>query len=212
MDDIKKTKLIIGTLLGVAVFIVAAQLSQQHSDSLQEITRNAGIIGVLSYIGITMVSIVIAPIGTGFLVPVAANSFGPALAALYSITGWTVGSVIAFLLARYVKRTALQDAAFIEKIRIYEQKLPRWYLYGLIIALRVSLPVDVVSYALGVASTIRLNAFVVTTVIGITPFTFAFTYSAQSELWVQLVVGFVGIIVFLGGILFVKKKLTTVEK
>ena len=200
-------KLLLGFVLGATILIGAAQWSQQYSESLQAVTNQAGWLGVSSYIGVMALSIVIAPLGTGFLVPVAANSFGPFLAAIYSIIGWTIGSMIAFLLARYVKRAALYEARFIERVQEYEQKLPRWYFYGMIVGLRMTLPVDVLSYALGVASSISLRMFFVTTVLGITPFTFIFTYSSESTIWVQVLVALISILVFLGGVFFVKQKI-----
>jgi len=202
-------QLLLSSIVGILVFILAAQWSQQNSEMLQAITSDAGLLGVLTYIGVLALSIVVAPLSTGFLVPVAANSFGPFLAALYSIVGWTLGSVIAFILARYVKHAVLNDVAVLKRIQDFEHRLPRWYLYGLIIALRISLPVDVVSYVLAVASTIGLRAFLVTTVIGITPLTFIFTYASQSTLLIQGSVAVVSSILFIGGLFFTRRILAS---
>ena len=198
----------LGAIVGIAVFVLAAQWSQQYSTTLQAATSEAGIFGIFAYISIMAVSIIVAPIGTGFLVPAAANSFGPFLAAVYSIVGWTIGSVVAFILARYITQTVFSDVVILKRIKEVEQKIPRWYLYALIIVLRMALPVDVVSYVLAVASTISFRAFLVTTVIGITPLTFAFTYAALSTLWVQVSVAIGSTVLFLGGLLFTKRMLT----
>ena len=96
----KYLKYILGAILATVLFVVISQVSQEYSDTLQQFTQQAGVIGVLSYIVVMMLSIVVAPIGTGFLLPIAANSWGPLLAAFYSIVGWTIGSMIAFWLAK----------------------------------------------------------------------------------------------------------------
>jgi uncharacterized membrane protein YdjX (TVP38/TMEM64 family) len=103
----------------------------------------------------------------------------------------------------------LNDVAVLKRIQDFEHRLPRWYLYGLIIALRISLPVDVVSYVLAVASTIGFRAFLVTTVIGITPLTFIFTYASQSTLLIQGSVAVVSSILFIGGLFFTRRILAS---
>lgn len=195
----------VGILVGMAVFIVAAQWSQQYSDTLQAVTTDSGWYGVVLYIVILAGSIVIAPIGTGFLVPVAATSFGPLWAALYSIIGWTIGSIIAFWLARHVQYTFFKEHSFITQVQAYEKKLPPLYWYSLIVVLRMALPVDVISYALGAASSIKMNMFIVTTVLGITPFTFLFTYASVSTIWIQIAAAILGISMFLWGVYFANK-------
>lgn len=47
-------------------------------------------------------------------------------------------------------------------------------------------PVDVLSYALGAFSTIRIKAFILTTLVGITPLTFIFAHTSLAPLRVQL--------------------------
>ena len=97
---IKYIQYIVGAVLATLAFVAISEVSQSYSDILQNLTEQAGLIGIVSYIGIMIISIVVAPIGTGFLPPVAANSWGPVTAAIYSITGWTIGAMIAFFLAK----------------------------------------------------------------------------------------------------------------
>lgn len=204
----RRLQLGFGAMIGIVVFVLAAQWSQQHGELLQTVTHDAGLFGVVTYISVMALSIIVAPVGTGFLIPIAATSFGPFLAAVYSIIGWTLGSVVAFVITRYITRTVFSDVVMLKRIQEIEKRLPRWYLYGLIIALRMTLPVDVVSYVLAVASTISFQAFLMTTLIGIAPLAFVFTYASQSTLWVQVGVAIASMILFLGGLLYTRKILT----
>ena len=197
---------ITGGVLAAFVFVLLAQWSQQHSELIQSITAQAGWVGELSYIGIMMLSIVFAPLGTGFLLPVAANSYGPFLAAIYSITGWTLGSVIAFWIAKTFRKKVFKHQGFVKRIQEYEQTIPKYQFYGLVILLRIALPVDLVSYVLGFARTMSYLAFLLTTVIGVTPLTFMFTYAATATIWIQIGVSIFAMGLFAGGSYFVYRR------
>ena len=150
-----------------------------------------------------MASIVFAPLGTGFLLPVAANSYGPFLAAIYSITGWTLGSVMAFWIAKTFRKKVFKHQSFVERIQVYEKSIPKYQFYGLVILLRIALPVDLVSYALGFASTMSYRTFFLTTLIGVTPMTFAFTYASTSSVLIQILVSIFATTVLSVGLYFV---------
>lgn len=199
-------KFLLGLFFGAVVFVAVAQWSGENRELLQTLTHSAGILGIISYMGILAASIVFAPLGTGFLIPIAATSFGPFWAAVYSIIGWTLGSVIAFVLARTLKRATLSDSELFERLHAYEERVPVHYRYGLIILLRMALPVDLLSYALAFGSTITFWPFVSTTLIGITPLTFIFTYASQSTLWVQGAVALLSSLIFVIGLWYVRKK------
>jgi len=207
--NFKILRYVIGGIFAVAIFVVLAQWSQQHVELIQSLTTQAGWLGVFSYVGIMMVSIVFAPLGTGFLLPVASNSYGPFLAAIYSIIGWTLGSVIAFWIAKTFRKKIYKDQVFVRRIQGYEKSIPKYQFYSLLILLRVALPIDLLSYALGFASTISYRAFFVTTLIGATPMTFVFTYASTSSVMVQILVSIFSTAVFGTGLYFVYHKYLT---
>lgn len=193
----KYTKYIIGALLTVVLFVALSQWSQQHAALLQDLTSQAGFVGVLSYILIMAASIVFAPLGTAFLLPVAAMSYGPFLAAVYSIVGWTIGSVGAFFIARHFGFRKYKETEFMRRIQSYEASVPKLQFYGLIVLFRIALPVDGMSYALGFVSTISYPAFLVTTVLGITPLAFVFTFATTLSATIQIAVGVFATVLFL---------------
>ena len=193
----KYLKYIVGGVLGVLLFVALAQWSQQHAELLKELTNQAGAIGVVSYVAIMAASIIFAPLGTGFLLPVAANSYGPILAAVYSILGWTIGSVVAFWIARHLGHRKVKETTFIRRLKAYESAISEYHFYTLIVLLRMALPVDVVSYALGFMSKIGYKAFLVTTVLGITPLAFVFTFASTASVEIQLTISILATFLFL---------------
>ena len=102
MKVLNRRKFVYGSaaLFGVVAFVTLSQWSLQYSSFLTELATQAGWVGVASYILVMAASIIFAPLGTGFLLPVAANTYGPLLTVVYSILGWTIGSMISFWIAR----------------------------------------------------------------------------------------------------------------
>jgi uncharacterized membrane protein YdjX (TVP38/TMEM64 family) len=208
----KHIKYILGGVLGVVLFVVLSEWSQQHAELLKELTNQAGILGIASYVAIMATSIIFAPLGTGFLLPMAANSYGPIPAAMYSILGWTIGSMVAFWIARGFRRSKVNEAHFIHRLQSYEASIPKYRFYGLIVLLRMALPVDVLSYALGFVSQMSSKAFFVTTVVGIAPLAFVFTFASTATVGVQLIVSILATLLFLTTSLWVYREYTQMSK
>ena len=58
----KYLKHIVGGVFVALVFVIFSLISQAYSNELQYLTEQSGFFGVVSYVGIMMVSIVVAPI------------------------------------------------------------------------------------------------------------------------------------------------------
>lgn len=202
----KYAKYIIGAVVTVVLFVVLSQWSQQHVELLKALTTQAGMVGIVSYITIMAASIIIAPLGTGFLLPVAAMSYGPILAATYSIVGWTIGSVISFWIARHFGFKKYKNTPLIKRIQTYEASVQRLHFYALIVLIRIALPVDVVSYALGFASSISYRVFFITTILGVSPLAFVFTFATTSTMKVQFIVISMTSLLFLTATYFVYRE------
>jgi len=93
-------KEIAGLIAIAAVFIASAYLSQIYGDSLKLLIQGHEISGAFFYVVISIVSVVLAPLNTLFLLPIATALWGPNVAAFLSIVGWTIGGLIAYFIAR----------------------------------------------------------------------------------------------------------------
>ncbi len=187
---------IVGTVLTVLGFVLLSEVSQQHNGFLEGFVHQAGLVGIFSYIGLLIVAVVIAPISTFFLVPVAANSWGPLLAAVYTVLGWTIGSMIAFYLARRYGLKWVGKMEKVKRMREIEVAIPRRHVFIFVTLLRSTIPVDILSYALGIFSTIGYRSFLFSTIIGITPFTLLLTYASTSTAQIQVAVICFGAVLF----------------
>jgi uncharacterized membrane protein YdjX (TVP38/TMEM64 family) len=133
----------------------------------------------LVYIFALILSVVVAPF-TMPLFLIAGGIFGSLAASLYNIIGWSVGAIIAFLLARFLGRPVLSKFVSLKSIDKYEKKIPEKLEFFGVVLLRMVLPVDLLSYALGFFSKISFFNYTVATIIGITPFAILFAYGGSA--------------------------------
>jgi len=80
----------------------------------------------------------------------------------------------------FLKKSFPVHFVSLERIATYEKKIPQNIEFIAIVFLRMVLPVDVLSYALGFFSTISFARYMAATVIGITPFAVIFAYGGSS--------------------------------
>lgn len=157
------------------------------------------IFGALVFVAIMFVATVIAPITTLPLVPLIAPVLGPFTTGTLSIIGWGLGAIVAFLIARHAGRPLLGKFISLSEIDKYESYIPKETRFFLIVMLRMMVPVDILSYALGLFSRVSLTQYTFATFIGITWFAYAFAYlgSAALKKDVQLfgIVGTLSIII-----------------
>lgn len=63
----------------------------------------------------------------------------------------------------------------------------------------MAVPVDILSYAIGLFASVSLRSYILATFMGITPFAFVFPYAARASLWLQILGGILALIaVYLG--------------
>jgi uncharacterized membrane protein YdjX (TVP38/TMEM64 family) len=167
---------LIGFLGVLALIFVAGWFWQLPTDVVVTYAEENRLLGAVLLSCVMFASTVIAPITTLPLVPVIAPFLGPFTTALASIFGWTAGAVVAFLIARYGGKPLLRKFMHIESIERYERALPQQTHFLLLVMLRIAVPVDALSYLLGFVSTVSLREYILTTLIGVSWFAFAFAY------------------------------------
>lgn len=176
---------IVSMLAVVGLFIGASFLAQRYGYLLEGMASFKGPTGMLLYVLITIVAVVVAPISTFPLLPLAVSMWGSFFAALFSIIGWSIGAAIAFGLARRFGKPSIAKIVSLEKIQRIEKFIPERNIFASILLLRMAVPVDVLSYALGLFSSIPFKLYVVATIIGVAPFAFIFSYAVLIPLWLQ---------------------------
>ncbi len=177
---------------------------------LEVIVEENSVLSPFLFIFAMFLSTVIAPVTALPLVPVMAPIFGWLPTFLYTLIGWVTGAIVAFLLARHFGRPILSRFLSLESLDRYRtyvsERVEFWY----VVLLRMAVPVDTLSYALGFFSRISLWRYSLATTLGITPFCFIFSYGG--EVWrernydVLLALVIVSLILFLTAAYFFYKR------
>ncbi len=173
-----------GTYAASFVFILVLLVSVVGSAFVPEDVRsflgNNRLYAALLFAALMCVATVIAPITLLPVVPMIAPFLGPFTTAVACLFGWTVGAVVAFLIARYGGRPLLQRFVNLDTIGRLESTIPVHAHFALIVALRLVVPVDVLSYALGIFSTVSLSRYTLASFLGISWFSFIFAYMGDA--------------------------------
>jgi len=177
----------LGFIAVIGFFVGATLLANSYQTELAGFAIQGGLVGMFSYVLITAVAIVLAPISTLPLIPLAVGIWGWVTTALLSIAGWVTGSQIAFYLARRYGKKLVQRFISLERFTTFEKRFSADNLFITVVLLRMTVPVDILSYALGLFSNLSSRAFFFSTLIGVTPFAFIFSYTGSLSLGLQII-------------------------
>lgn len=187
---------ILGILAIAGLFIFVSYLVQNNIVGIQKLIGD-NIYGKIIYILLLIASIVLAPITVIPFIPIASNQWGWFETSLLTIFGWTAGSIIAFFIARVYGKKVVEKFISLKKIRSMERMIPKKNEFLGIIVLRVTFPVDFLSYAIGLLSRIDWKSYSLATLIGVTPGAVVLSYIGELPFSVQLSAFIIGTIIFI---------------
>jgi uncharacterized membrane protein YdjX (TVP38/TMEM64 family) len=99
---------------------------------------------------------------------VAVHAWGRVIAALVTTAGWTAGSLIGFLIARRWGYPIVRRITSIERLRGMKRYIPE-DLFWSITVVRLVLPMDLISYAVGLFTDIGWSKYIAATALGLMP-------------------------------------------
>jgi uncharacterized membrane protein YdjX (TVP38/TMEM64 family) len=164
---------------GLALLALAAlALWQLQWDMwlLEAWSEEHALLGAAVYLFAVAASVVLLPLSSLPLLPLAVHLYGFWVTALLSAAGWWIGSLIAFQIAR-IGRRYLERFASLDAVDRLERRIPQDIGFGGIVVLRMILPVDIVSFALGLLKELRFSTYAVASLIGIVPFAVVWSYA-----------------------------------
>lgn len=196
------------TLFILVVLISLVSLWYTPGDVRALLSANPVIAAGL-YAFLMCVATVVAPIALLPTVPLVAPILGPVVTGFSCWIGWTVGAVIAFLIARHGGRPFLLRVIDLASLERFESRLPHTVHGALIVALRLALPVDVLSYALGLFSNVGLFTYTIASALGIFWFSFAFAYLgyaySEDRAVLFLLFSVVSAIIFVSALVYIRQ-------
>ena len=182
----------------VALFGAGLWLTRQYANPLQQALDAHAALGVAVFF-LSSVVAVLAPMLTNLpLMPLAVLAWGPAWAGTILLAGWIVGAALSFTLGRHVRSLILRPFPAVLRHAGIGRLIEPGHEMRSLILLRMTFPVDVLSYALGLFSrrtTLAQN--IVSTTLGAAPFAVLFALfptlsdRAQLAVFAASVFGFV---------------------
>lgn len=185
----------------VFLFVLLSYFIQTKMDFFEGLIVE-GWLGMVVYVLLKIVATVVAPITVLPLIVLAVGLWGVLVAALLSILGWTLGGVIAFWLARKFGVPIVEKLVPLGEIYRLEDKVKIGNTFWSVLFLRMIVPVDVLSYALGLFSRIGFWSYALATFIGVIPFAFVFAYLGEVPYVYQIILGLVFLIGLLAVLVF----------
>lgn len=167
--------ILLGTSIGVVHYFDLTQFLS--GDSLRSLVEGYGVLAPLVFI-------IVYAIATVALVPGSALTlaggalFGPLLGTTYTVIGAFFGATLAFFFARYLRggRPLARTGKWTSLLASYDARIQTRGLATVLFLRLVPLfPFSALNYGLGLTS-VKVRHYLIGTLIGIIPGTFAFTY------------------------------------
>jgi uncharacterized membrane protein YdjX (TVP38/TMEM64 family) len=187
------------TLLCTVVILSFAGIIQ-IPDSVTVLVGEHVYIGGVILAGLMFVATVLAPITLLPVIPMIAPMLGPFVTAIACWFGWTLGAIVAFWIARHGGRPLIAKFIDLTQLENFEQRIPKESHFYIVFALRLIIPVDLLSYGLGLFSTVSLRTYAFASALGILWFSFAFSYlgyaTHEADTVLLLTYGVASLIIF----------------
>lgn len=182
------TRQLIAGIAFVAAFIAVSYGVHRYQSDIVLLLGNGGLASAAAFIFLTALFVVfIIPLDIVLLIPLGVGLWGSVPTALMSITGWTLGALIAFGIAREYGLPLVKRLIGERRATMFEKRIPTGNLFWSVVFLRLLVPVDLLSYALGLFSALSWRNYLLATALGVTPFGFFFAFVGALPSWYQVV-------------------------
>lgn len=214
----KKLKVLIGCngrqlAVGIAslvaiiiIFVLTSYFFRDYEPDIERIVETKSLLGMVVFVLVFILSIVFAPISAMPLIPIGTRLWGIAICTALSVTGWTIGAMIAFNIARKFGRPYIAKFISLDKIDEVESYIPDQNIFWTIFFFRAVTPIDGLSYGLGLLTKVETKVFFWATLLGLIPFCFIISYLGSLPTRFLILGLLIACLFFLLGIRRVKKK------
>lgn len=173
----------------LALFAAGVFVARHYAPQIQGLLAEYTVIGIGIFLASSALAVLMPLLSNLPLVPAAVVAWGPWWTAGLLMLGWLVGATLAFMLGRHARAITLRHFPSAQRHADIDRLIhPRHRLLSLVL-LRMTFPVDVLSYSLGLFSrSTTLGENVLSTLLGAAPFALLFallpTLSAAAQLMI----------------------------
>ena len=187
---------VLGGAWVLALFIAALLLEQQFATAIRGLLQDYPRLAVIVFFVTTIIAVLVPVLTNLPLVPMAVLAWGPAWTAVLLLGGWVAGAGLSFALGRHARRMILRHFPSVKRHADIDRLIHPRHRIASLALLRMTFPVDVLSYALGLFSRqTGLSENLLSTAIGAAPFAVFFALvpalSAAAQVYVFVASGLV---------------------
>lgn len=206
-----KTKWNIAFTLALVIlsFVIVSYFVEQNIQFLINLIEGNYVLGLIIFTLADILSVVIAPVTSLPLIPIASKTYGVLITTIFFSIGGIIGSLIAFWIGRKYGKSLVKKIISIDEAEEVSEAINKKNLFFSLILLRIVVPADVLSYALGIFTNVKYGMYILTLVLGIIPGALYFAYIGSLPWEYQIFGWLAGIIVLvlILWITFKKKKI-----
>lgn len=181
----------------LALFASGVLVARRNEAHIQELLANYATLGIGAFVASSALAVLVPLLTNLPLVPAAVLAWGPWLTAALLLLGWIIGAALAFALGRHARALTLRRFPSVRRHAGIDLLIhPRHRLWSLVL-LRMTFPVDVLSYSLGLFSrNTTAGENLLSTTLGAAPFAVLFALfptlsdTAQALVFVASTFGF----------------------
>jgi uncharacterized membrane protein YdjX (TVP38/TMEM64 family) len=183
----------------LALFVAATWLARHYAAQVTVILADHARLGIAAFVASSAIAVLMPALTNLPLVPLASLAWGPWWTAVLLLLGWVLGAALSFSLARFARQAILTRFPSVQRHADIDRLIHPGHRLASLILLRMTFPVDVLSYALGLFSrdtTLRENAL--STALGAAPFALFFACFPTLPVVAQLVMLAASVLAFAG--------------
>lgn len=173
----------------LALFAVGIFVARYYAAQIQGLLADYPAIGIGIFVASSVMAVLLPLLSNLPLVPAAVLAWGPWWTAGFLLLGWIAGAALAFALGRHARALTLRHFPSARRHADIDRLIhPQHRLLSLVL-LRMTFPVDVLSYSLGLFSrTTTLAENLLSTALGAAPFALLFALLPALSATAQLLV------------------------
>jgi len=182
----------------VALFAAAVVLVREFAAPIQAVLGAHGRLGIAIFVATSVLAVLLPMLTNLPLLPIAVLAWGPWWTAALLLLGWIAGAALSFWLGRHARDAILRHFPSVQRHADIDRLIHPQHRLASLVMLRMTFPVDVLSYALGLFSrstTLAENTW--STALGAAPFALLFSWfptlsaAAQAVVFVASALAFV---------------------
>lgn len=165
------------SLIVVGLFGAGLWVAREYAAPLEQALAAHPALGVAVFFASSAVAVLLPMLTNLPLLPIAVLAWGPGWTALILLLGWIAGAALSFEIGRRLRAGVMRTFPSVARHAQIERLIHPGHRMTSLVLLRMTFPVDVLSYALGLyspATTVWQNT--AATAIGAAPFALAFAW------------------------------------